>query len=297
MCKMPASEKLYQQADACLYGKNRKCDYPRALALFHQAAEMGSLKAKQALARIYRDGEIVSQDLERSLSYYEQCAASGDAASQFVLANLYHRGEFFPQDLGKALFWYQKAAEQGHDKAQNNLANLYKLGSGAPQDYIKAMYWYHKSAEAGNGRAEENLKKLVEYDACAMYALGMHYLQQQDKETALNWLQKAAERNHPAALETLGDLALDSGRAAEAFSYYKRSARQGCGSAAEKAGDYLRDTSLRSAEKYYKLAVESGSESAIQKLAGVYLDERRFWKQPKKAEALLQKTKRNEDPQ
>jgi len=50
-------------------------------------------------------------------------AKEGDAQAQEALGKLYKDGDMVPQDMRQAAFWYQKASFSGHNKAKGFLEN------------------------------------------------------------------------------------------------------------------------------------------------------------------------------
>lgn len=89
-------------------------------------------------------------------------------------------------DYDKAIAEWREPAEKGDADAQFNLGQAYKLGRGVAMSGAFAQDWYLKAAKQGHAKAQANLGLL-------MYQNG-------EREGAMPWIRKAAERNEPRAM-------------------------------------------------------------------------------------------------
>ncbi len=173
-------------------------DSGRALHWFRKAAEQGHAKAQQRLAKMYYNGEGVTENKERAFYWYEKGVSVETAEQKFALADKYDRGlGDFPQDSGRALHWFRKAAEQGHAKAQQRLAKMYYNGEGVTENKERAFYWYEKGVSVET--AEQKFALADKYDR----GLGDF---PQDSGRALHWFRKAAEQGHAKAQQRLAKM-------------------------------------------------------------------------------------------
>lgn len=62
--------------------------------------------------------------------------------AQVELARLYRTGEGVEQDMTEMVRWYRRAAEQGHVGAQLLVADAYAYGQGVDADLVQAYMWY-----------------------------------------------------------------------------------------------------------------------------------------------------------
>jgi uncharacterized protein len=128
--------------------------------------------------------------------------------SQFCLADIFLSSET------KALI---EKADAGDVKAQFLVGSAYDTGKGAPRDGEKAMKYYLLAANQG--------------DAEAQNSVGSGLQAEKKYSEALSWYQRAAENNHPLALNNLAylyDLGLGVTQdRAKAFELYSRSANLG----------------------------------------------------------------------
>ena len=79
------------------------------------------------------------------ISDLRQRAEAGDTKAQYSLARAYRRGEGVPEDLSKAVHWSRQAAEQGHKDAQLKLGGMYQSGQGVPKDTAEGLKWWEKA--------------------------------------------------------------------------------------------------------------------------------------------------------
>ncbi|HZF93631.1 MAG TPA: SPOR domain-containing protein [Allosphingosinicella sp.] len=112
---------------------------------------------------------------------------------------------------------WRPLADAGDADAQFNLGQAYRLGRGVPANLPLAHEWFEKAARQGHGQAEANL--------------GLSLFQNNQRERAVPWLTRAAERGDPRAQYYLGTahfngdlVALDWPRA---YALMKQAADQG----------------------------------------------------------------------
>lgn len=93
-------------------------------------------------------------------------------------------------DYAAAVKEWRPAAIAGDPDAQFNLAQAYKLGRGVPIDLKQAESWYQKAAAQGHIQAADNY--------------GLIVFQNGNRQAALPWIQKSADRGEPRAQYVLG---------------------------------------------------------------------------------------------
>lgn len=79
--------------------------------LIEAAAEAGHLAAQTELARMYRDGDGVEQDMAAMMRWYERAAEQGDVGAQLFVADGYGYGYGVEPDLVEAYKWYEIAIQ------------------------------------------------------------------------------------------------------------------------------------------------------------------------------------------
>ena len=99
-------------------------------------------------------------------------------------------------DYAGAVAQWRAQAIAGDADAQFNLAQAYKLGRGVPADLKVAEDWYRKAAAQGHIRAEDNL--------------GLVMFQNGDRQRALPYIEKSANRGDPRAQYVLAQPPCDT---------------------------------------------------------------------------------------
>ena len=171
------------------HGLGDKPDYPRAVAQFQRAADLGHAQAQGMLGQCYLKGRGVPRDLRKAADWLTRAALQEDKIAQFNLGTLYTAGEGVARDPAVAHRWYLKAAAQGHTAAMANIGVLYETGQGVKKDFAQAYNWYKLAAKPGLPTAQCNLGQL--------YATGRGV--RADPAKAAEWYLKAAKQGYPQA--------------------------------------------------------------------------------------------------
>lgn len=109
-------------------GVDQDCE--KALQLFMEAYEAGSMKAARYIGMIYEQGLGVEQDYAKAAELFatveasENKSATGVVAAGYELGILYEQGLGVEQDLNKAIELYQEAAEYEYPDAIEALERL-----------------------------------------------------------------------------------------------------------------------------------------------------------------------------
>ena len=180
-----------QYSLAMLWLHDNTKDAGKAVALLQKASDNDNAMAQYALGKLYLNGELVDKDSLKAEKLLIQSAGQGNAYAQYQLGKLYLEGaEPVQKDIDKALNYLQKATNQNNPFAQYTLGKIYLDGNGVKKDLLKAEKLLLQSAEQGN--------------AFAAYRYGCLLREFYNSEKdALEWIQKAADADHPGALYTL----------------------------------------------------------------------------------------------
>jgi len=76
-----------------------------------RSAEQGYLRAETELARMYRTGDHVKEDLAKAVEWYRKAAEAGDVGAQLFVADAYAYGHGVKIDTVEAYMWYEIALE------------------------------------------------------------------------------------------------------------------------------------------------------------------------------------------
>ncbi|MFT3742328.1 MAG: SEL1-like repeat protein [Gammaproteobacteria bacterium] len=186
---------------------------PKALDLYHEAAEAGHVKAAMQLADYYEHGKHgLKKDSDKAAGYYAIAAAGDEPTASFKLGLYYLESD---NEKAVTLFWH--AGKLGHAEADYYLAICYEKGAGVEKDFEQAMQYYIRSAEAGCGFAQ--------------LTLGGYYYDWEKYQASFKYYQLAAGQQLPSAQLMLGHF-YETGdgiekNLTEAVRYYQLAADQG----------------------------------------------------------------------
>jgi len=197
--KREKAETLCGEAHGFLKGAETSAkEGQQALALFRQAAQLGSADAMKELGLMYSLGNGVVKDQDTAVVWFRQAAERGSAEAIFNLGVAYENGEGIGKDVGEAARCYKRSAELGWPEAMSAYGLCLATGLGLKQDHKVAVQWMRKAAEKGQGPA--------------MYGLGVAYSKGEgvvaDKSQAMVWFRKAAELDVQEAKDELDKLVL-----------------------------------------------------------------------------------------
>jgi uncharacterized protein len=215
-----------------------KREYVKAFQEFGSLAKQGDLKALTYLARLYDEGQGISQDTKKAEDLRReaflkatQLADDGDAEAQLILGIMYKSGIATPRDYKEAVTWLHKAAVQGYAEAQFQLVRMYGRGNGVPRDLKEATRWLRKAAKQGHIKAQLDLANLYRSGNKDLGVI------KNDKDAEV-WFLKAfhnieplAEQGYVRAQYDLGELYYNSKGIPkdrkEAVKWYRKAAKQG----------------------------------------------------------------------
>lgn len=263
-------------------------------------AAKGDVVAQFNLGLMYYKGEGTEPNYPAAAKWLQKPAEQGYAEAQYVLGEMYASGIGLTRSYEDAAVWYLKAAEQGFGAAQHKMGVMYAEGYGVRYNAVEAEKWLAKAAEGGDAKVQFNLAERYAngqgvrfnpreaekwYRSAAMqgdpdmqFFVGRLYrdpgdLVVQNREEAMAWFNRAAEKGHAASKASLGMMYLNGEGIqidmVQAHKWLSLAAAQ----AGEKTGnqkklqiaedrafmDEIRDT----AQKYLKVAEERMSEEQI----------------------------------
>lgn len=295
----------------------------KAMSEYRAQATAGDTGAMILLAHLYRDGEIVTKNLDTAETWYRKAIAAGDAKASSELAWLWLTEKKRANHPGDAVSLLEDAANLGDFEAMKDLGKLYEHGledGTRIVDISKAGSWYAKAAQKGHVGSMEAYGKMLldEYyvatgiarrDPATPAALiytgrrGSNITAKKRKvlDTSISWLKRAKSQNSTGATSTLARIYKSGARgtrpalAAESFKLlteaYKTSPAK---IAYELADSYDRGIGTRAnpakAAELYKLAAHNGNTSAYGKLGRMYLNGRGVARNPNLAREYLEKS-------
>lgn len=259
------AERLYRRGSAWAFGlEGRKIDVERGFRLLSEAAELGSVDAKAALAELYFCNARLKNDKEKGGALTTEAAEAGDPIG-LLFAGLRESNDAAKREalLTDALIGLKERAENGDVRAQTWLAQCYfeGLGDVGEIDYRQAARWYRKADEAGSAGAAVGL------GVCFNDGKGV----EQNQAEATRLFRKAAELGDVVAMRNLGICLFKTDAKAEAASWMRKAAEAGDAIAMRNWGIYLTVVDAKAeAAPWFRKAAEAGDAIATHRLAVCY---------------------------
>lgn len=134
------------------------------LGRYHEAAELGDTYAQYQLGNQSKDkdpAEAMSWYLKAFNSASDlDVDASTAASAAYQIAKMYEEGNGVTQNDEMALSWLFKAAEKGDPEAPYYIAERYAKGLGVPKDTKVAAEWYVEAESRGQDFDWQDLKEI-----------------------------------------------------------------------------------------------------------------------------------------
>jgi TPR repeat protein len=229
--------------------RKEKGEEKKAYDWFLKAAALGWKTALFHLGECYEQGIGVDQDLTKAVQVYDHAVRSGSGEAASVLGLMYAEGRGVEEDPEKALAYYKQSVSLGAHDAEKNIGDAYFYGQGTEKDHQEADLWYHRAFEHGSlgaaamisvllgeeGEKEEAFQWMqtaaLGGNSDGMTGLGEYYLQgfgtKADPEKGIHWLKMGARQNNAEAQMELGILYRQAGQLFDAFTYFRKAAKQG----------------------------------------------------------------------
>ncbi len=223
---------------ALMYADHRGVpeDQIKATEWYIKAANNGQNPSVMSdVGRRYEQGIGVTANGEKAIYWYAKAADKGYYFHYTGIGDMcmYGEGKIVPEDKSKAAEWYTKAAEKGEKDAMLKLGIAYNKGSGVPKDNIKAKEWFTKAIELFTKDADQG-------DAIAMISIALMYeLGWSNGPKVIEWYSKAADHGSYYLMTAIGDIYLNGEFGIEknkeiAIGWYRKAADKGEDSAKDK---------------------------------------------------------------
>lgn len=112
------------------------------------ASELGSAKAMTRLGKVYRDGELgTEQNLHEAIRLFYKAADLKEPLAFVALGELYNSGTGVDRNPVKAANYFRRAAEMENREGQTWYALCLLEGSGVPCNHKKAVEWLRKASD------------------------------------------------------------------------------------------------------------------------------------------------------
>ena len=257
-------------------GLGTEQDYGKAAEWFTRAVRQNHKYAQYSLAGLNYRGQGVEQDYRQAQTLYRCSAEQENPYASYELAKMYRDGIGTEPDGQKAATYFEWAfrgflamEKKSHDdKLQYRLGQMSYTGTGTKKEETEAVEFWQKAARLGNANAQ--------------YALASHWLKTGtgDLQQALEWIQKAAEGENTAAMNSLGKLYLEGQMVSpdiqHAIELFEKAALKGHDYAAYRLGRlYLSgemiEKNVEMAMEWLKQAAGANNSYALYRLGKLFL--------------------------
>ena len=131
-------------------------DVPRAIELWTEAAELGSLDAHCELGCVYYFGDGVEEDKPRGVHHWQQAAMEGYADSRDDLGFV----EYENGNHELAVQHWMISAKMGYERSLNGIKIMFKQGHATKAQYAEALVGYRDAVEEMKSPQREEAKRL-----------------------------------------------------------------------------------------------------------------------------------------
>ena len=131
-------------------------DVPRAVELYTEAAERGSLNAHCQLGAAYCNGDGVEEDKTRGVHHWQQAAMKGNVGSRHNLGFVEHGNGNYQL----AVQHWMISAKMGFEGSLNDVKAMFKQGHATKAQYAEALIGYRDAVEEMKSPQREEAKRL-----------------------------------------------------------------------------------------------------------------------------------------
>ena len=131
-------------------------DAPRAIELYTEAAELGSLDAHCRLGHTYYTGNGVKEDKPRGIRHWQHAEIKGDVVSRHYLGYV----ESDNENYELAVRHYMIAAKMGYEGSLNAIKEMFKESHATKAQYAEALLGYRDAMDEMKNPQREEAKRL-----------------------------------------------------------------------------------------------------------------------------------------
>ncbi|EJK48076.1 hypothetical protein THAOC_33159 [Thalassiosira oceanica] len=129
---------------------------PRAIQLWKEAAELGSMDAHYQLGDSYYYGDGIEKDEPRCIHHFQQAAMKGEVQSRHMLGAVeYENGNY-----QLAVLHWMISAKMGYELSLNSIKDMFKKGHSTKAQYAEALLAYRDAVEDTKSPQREEAKRL-----------------------------------------------------------------------------------------------------------------------------------------
>ena len=131
-------------------------DVSRAIELWTEAAELGSVNAQFHLGYVYCQGEGVEEDESRGIHHWQQAAMKGHTLSRHNLGVI----EFYGGNYELAVQHRMISSKMGYEKSLVCIKDMFMKGLATKAQYAEALRGYQDAVEEMKSPQREEAKRL-----------------------------------------------------------------------------------------------------------------------------------------
>ncbi|EJK76814.1 hypothetical protein THAOC_01403 [Thalassiosira oceanica] len=131
-------------------------DVPRAIELWTEAAELGSVVAHYMLGAAYYNGDGVQQDKPRGVCNFQEAAMKGGVASRYSLGV----AEYDNGNCKLAVRHWMISAKMGDEKSLYAIKEMFIDGLASKAQYAEALRGYRDAVEEMKSHQREQAKRI-----------------------------------------------------------------------------------------------------------------------------------------
>ena len=134
-------------------------DVPRAIALWTEAAELGSWDARYQLGNVYFHGDGVEENEEnkpRGTHHWQQAAMKGHVVSRHNLGSV----EFEEGNCELAVQHYMISVKMGYKRSLDCIKDMFTKGLATKAQYAEALRGYQTAVQEMKSPQREEAKRL-----------------------------------------------------------------------------------------------------------------------------------------
>ena len=128
---------------------------PRAIELWTDAAELGSIDAHYQQGAAYYHGEGIEEDKSRGIHHFQQAAMKGNVRARHSLGAVEYKNGNYELTVQHLLI----SAKMGYEKSLNGIKKMFKKGLATKAQYAEALIGYRDAAEEMKSPHREEAKR------------------------------------------------------------------------------------------------------------------------------------------
>ncbi|EJK48042.1 hypothetical protein THAOC_33194 [Thalassiosira oceanica] len=128
----------------------------RAIELWTEATELGSIDAHYQLGYAYYNGDGAKEDKPRGIRHWQEAAMKGEVESRHKLGDV----EYYYGNYEVAVQHYMISAKMGYETSLNDIKEMFKDGQATKAQYAEALLGYRDAVEETKSPQREEAKRL-----------------------------------------------------------------------------------------------------------------------------------------